>query len=255
MKNKTIVKGRVDNDTITIYSNDPNDEMAFEVKLDKSTREITGKPRYFRQSEYIKYQHDIDSHLSNKIQILSSIIISLASIIIGLLTQDVKVITSTMYFVVFSWFNIYWALSFYFKKKNPKNPEYEEARLHGALHKVLNYYNTHKKIPTLEEAKKTSVISAECMSNVIFSKVILFTIASMLLLFCDGFTTFILLFTPTVILAFVSRKYAWFRFMQKLIIEEPDDDEIITAIYALTDYEAYNCFQAFFFSIIHLNDE
>lgn len=155
-----------------------------------------------------------------------------------------QIISPVFYFIAFCWFDIFWVFSFSHKKKIINSPEYKTAKFHGALHKVLNFYNQYQKVPTVSEVKNCSIISKHCGSNPIFSKAVMFATLTILYGFSYFINTAVFFMPITVLLGLVSSRFGWFMFMQKLIILEPDEQEISTVLEALNCYESFKYFRS-----------
>lgn len=178
--------------------------------------------------------HIIKGLIKNKVPIVGKIMVLVCAIIYASFSSKFKFLAEPMsLFFCFSFFIgvYYFCSSFFIKKKNEGLCKY-----HAAEHRVLNYKDKYEKLPEkIDDLRNISNISIRCGSTVL--TVCYFTI---------NIIVIIIEFVPSVILKIICiiaslfvNLYFWanghFDFIQKMLVEDPDDEMLELAIYGIIE--------------------
>ena len=128
---------------------------------------------------------------------------------------------------------------YYFDRESKKIISNPIMRFHSAEHMAFNYYNNHKKVPTMEELKKSSRFSENCGSYNGLCQLLLYTILSIFLIVGSYLNVFLYLIIAVIILiAYIALfKSGYLKFLEVAVTKKPTELELQCAIKGLEAFE------------------
>lgn len=114
----------------------------------------------------------------------------------------------------------------------------KSARMHAAIHMVMNAYEKYQRIPTIEEAKEASYYTNDCKS---FSKEIsLLTYSCVFLVVAlFHFNTIACVIASIVISVFFNLFRSCFVFLEHLILSKPEESDLIYVINQIKSIDTF----------------
>lgn len=234
---KVALGARAESNGVVIYDNDfERRKIGFKAYVSE-TGELTSTRIMdnFTEREQIL--------LANSIVFTKLAIMFIALIAITFLTAKLGipwVSVAISFFIGFVWIDTNWALKIFVKTRCRKVPaEINRAKFHAAVHKSLNAYETHNRVPTIDEVKQASMYSSTCASLTFLTKGVFMTIIIIVYILVSTnsiASSAMPLMFPLMFLG----KLKIFQKLEKIILLEPGEKEIECAIEALKEYENYN---------------
>ncbi len=159
----------------------------------------------------------------------SILMMNILLLLLAVTTMDPWIIFGMVYFVVFASKYFYQLVTFSAAIKF--GDARSVGRFHSAEHKVVNAYNTLKRIPTMEELTSFSRFSNECGSRKLIKHSLIYTLISieiMVLGRMDGYAYLIGLVITSILIALISR-FNWDCYFQVLVTNKPTAVELQVA--------------------------
>lgn len=165
------------------------------------------------------------------------VLISIIGLISILLTHQISIAFALIYFwiLVMKDADKLLATSWQIKCGKLKNL----GRFHAAKHQVINAYEKLGRIPTINEVKKSSMLSKKCPIESTISQVLHFILLCIVIATC-GFTelyVYMSLFALLVLSIILENKFNYLRLMQMIVLNKPTEMELKVVLEGLKYFE------------------
>lgn len=189
--------------------------------------------------DYVGTLNEGEKTLNKKKLIILDSVLILFSIIGCIFSGNFGLVLGSIFFSIFVSKDLYRFSKACYNMNLKDEKQRSTAMFHAAEHMVLNAYQTLKRIPSLEEAKKFSRFSKLCGSRAILSRMFMFSLITIAMFSILHYNNIIYLISVLSIVMFVvkSQKYGWLNFLQVFVTSKPTDKEIELAIEGLKQFE------------------
>ena len=150
-------------------------ELCFEITVDncgKINRRIICE-------EYIN-ENCTHSIVFKTLYLVFDVLLIISSFIVSILSGKHGFLVAAIFFAIFVSKDLFDLLS---RSYGINSKEHSTAKLHAAIHMVLNAYETLQRIPKLEEVKRFSRLSKTCECNITFYSIFSHTLMSLVPIF------------------------------------------------------------------------
>lgn len=191
-----------------------------------------------RFSDYVDRTNTENTKVKKWKIIVFNILIILSSILAFIFSKNISFILSAVFFSAFVTSDFFNLMKITFENKSKNNKNYSKAKFHAAEHMVVNAYEKLERLPTLEEVKNFSRFHKHCGSNHKIFKVLIFSLYSIVIIFCSiNPIAYCILVVLVILFGFVAEKYGLLNFLQVLVTNKPSDKELELVIEGLLQFE------------------